>query len=94
MIKINIVSNNTSWFRYLKNPSDFIEKRNRKINKKFKKHKKNIIHCTLLLSGDKEIKELNKNLEKNKTTDVLSFPFYNYKDLKLRLKKEKRNLFG
>jgi len=95
MIKINIISNNTAWFRYLKNPFDFIKKRNRKINKKFKKHKKNIIHCTLLLSGDKEIKELNKKFrKKNKTTDVLSFPFYNYEDLKLRLKKEKEIYLG
>ena len=34
-----------------------------------------------------KLKNLIKNLEKNKTTDILSFPFHNKKELKKKLKK-------
>ena len=40
-----------------------------------------------MLSGESEIRKLNKKFrKKNKSTDVLSFPFYNKKDLKKNLK--------
>ena len=56
--------------------------------------KKNIFF-TLLLSGNNEIKKLNKRFRrKNKTTDVLSFPFYNKNDLKEKLKNEKEIYIG
>ena len=49
----------------------------------------------LLLSNNKEIKNLNKKFrKKNKTTDVLSFPFHNEKNLKENLKKEKEIYVG
>ena len=45
--------------------------------------------CTLLLSDSKEIKLLNKKFrKKNKTTDVLSFPYQTKYKLKKKLKKE------
>ena len=76
MIKINTISNNETWKRYLKNPNSFIQNKINKLNKKFKKYKKNIIFCTLVLTGSNEIRKLNKKFrKKNKTTDVLSFPF-------------------
>ena len=62
MIKINIILNNRAWYNYIKNPSKLIEKQNNLLNKKFKKYKKNIFFCSLLLSGDAEIKRLNKNI--------------------------------
>ena len=78
MIRINTISNNKAWHRYIKNPSDYIENKVDKINCKLKKYKKKTIFCTLLLSGNNEIKRLNKKFRnKNNTTDVLSFPFYN-----------------
>ena len=50
---------------------------------------------TILLSGDKEIRELNKKFrKKNKTTDVLSFPFHKKKELKKKLLKEKEVYLG
>ena len=95
MIKINIILNNKTWKKYLKNPNIFIQDKIKKINKKFKKFNKNDIFCTLLLSGDKEIKKLNKRFRnKNKTTDILSFPFYNKKELKNKLKKDKEIYLG
>ena len=53
------------------------------------------LFCTLLLSGDGEIKNLNKKFrKKNKTTDVLSFPFQSKKELNKKLKKEKEVYLG
>ena len=95
MIKINVVTNNISWQRYIKNPNSFIEKKIKNLNKKKKDYKKKNIFCTLLLSGNNEIKKLNKKFrKKDKTTDVLSFPFYNKKELKDKLKKEKEIYLG
>ena len=95
MIKINTISNNKSWKRYLKNPNTFIQKKINKFNKKFKKYKKNILFCTLVLTGSKEIRKLNKNFrKKNKTTDVLSFPFYTKKEFKKKIKMNKEIYLG
>jgi|TARA_B110000211_G_scaffold210514_1_gene248637 probable rRNA maturation factor len=95
MIKINVVTNNISWQSYIKNPNSFIEKKIKNLNKKNKDYKKKNIFCTLLLSGNNEIKKLNKKFrKKDKTTDVLSFPFYNKKELKDKLKKEKEIYLG
>ena len=95
MIKINTILNNKEWYRYIKNPSIFVEKKIKKINKNFKKYKNNKIFCTLLLSGNNEIKKLNKKFrKKNKSTDVLSFPFYKKKQLEKKLKKDKEVYLG
>ena len=80
MIKINVIQKETSWKKYLKNPVNFIDKKIELINKKNKLYNKNILICSLLLSGTKDIKKLNKKFRNiNKSTDVLSFPFYDKK---------------
>ena len=95
MIKINIISNKKTWYRYLNNPSKFIQNKTNKLNKKIKIYKKKVIYCTLLLTGEKEIKKLNKKFrKKNKSTDVLSFPFYRKEELNKKLKKEKEIYLG
>ena len=95
MIKINIISNDKAWYRYLNNPSKFIQNKTNNLNKKIKIYKKKVIYCTLLLTGDKEIKKLNKKFrKKKKSTDVLSFPFYSKVELNKRLKKEKEIYLG
>ena len=95
MIKINIISNEKTWYRYLNNPSKFIQNKTNKLNKKIKIYKKKVIYCTLLLTGEKEIKKLNKKFrKKNKSTDVLSFPFYSKEELNKKLKKEKEIYLG
>ena len=49
----------------------------------------------MLLSGTKEIKTLNKKFrKKNRSTDVLSFPFYERKQLNNKIKKEKEIYLG
>ena len=91
MIKINVITNNIKWFHYIKNPNIYLDRKLKKLNFKNKDFKKNNIFCTLLLSNNKEIKLLNKKLrKKNKTTDVLSFPFQTKYELKKKLKKEEK----
>ena len=95
MIKIKVITKNVNWFRFIKTPSSYIDRKIQKLNTKNKNFKKNIIFCTLLLSNNKEIKYLNiKFRKKNKSTDVLSFPFYNKKILFKKLKKEKEVYLG
>ena len=95
MIKINVITNNVHWLRYIKNPNRYIDRKVNKLNLKNKNFKKNIFFCTLLLSDSKEIKKLNKKFrKKNKSTDVLSSPFYNKKTLKNKIKKEKEIYLG
>ena len=86
MIKFNVITKNNSWYKYIKNPNHYIDKKIKKLNLKNEILKKNNIYCTLLLSDDREIKILNKKFrKKNKSTDVLSFPFYSKKDLRKKL---------
>ena len=95
MIKINVITNNKKWFKFIKNPNNYIERKIKKINSKNKNYKKNIIFCTLLLSNNSEIRKLNKKFrKKDKSTDVLSFPFYNLNKLKRKLKNEKEIYLG
>ena len=95
MIKINVITNNINWLRYIKDPNNYLERKIKKINSKEKKFDKKSIFCTLLLSGNKEIKNLNKKFRnKNKSTDVLSFPFQTKRELNNKLKKEKEIYLG
>tara|TARA_B100001063_G_C16614996_1_gene477722 strand:- start:85 stop:546 length:462 start_codon:yes stop_codon:yes gene_type:complete len=95
MIKINVITNNVSWFRFFKNPNNYIDRKIKNLNLRNKNFKKNMIFLTLLLSGNKEIRQLNKKFrKKNKSTDVLSFPFNTKKNLKNKLKKEKEIYLG
>ena len=95
MIKINVVTNNSAWLSFIKYPINYIDRRINKINANDKTFSKKNIFCTLLLSGNKEIKDLNKKFrKKNKATDVLSFPFQTKKIFKNMLKKEKEIYLG
>ena len=95
MIKINVISNNSLWIKYLDNASNYIDKKVKKLNKKNKNHKKKKFYCTLLLSNSREIKKLNNKFrKKNKPTDILSFPFYTKNDLKKKLNKENEIYLG
>ena len=95
MIKINVITNNSNWLRYIKYPNNYLNRRIKKINFKEKELKKNKIYFSLLLSGDKEIKYLNKKFrKKNSTTYVLSFPFLTKKELKKKFRKKKEIYLG
>ncbi len=95
MIKINVITTDKRWFEYIKNPRNFLEKKINSLTKKLSKYKKKDIFFTLLLSGGEHIKKLNKKFrKKNKTTDILSFPFHNKKELQKKLKKDKEIYLG
>ena len=95
MIKINVISNNINWTKYLKDPNSFISKKVKLINNKNKLYEKNTLTCSLLLTETSEIKKLNKKFRnKNKSTDVLSFPFYKKDELKKKIRKEKEVYLG
>ena len=95
MIKANVITKKLSWYKYIKNPYSYIGRKINKINNKDNKLKKKIITFTLLLSGEREIKILNSKFrKKNKSTDVLSFPFYTKRELRKRLIYEKEIYLG
>ena len=95
MIKINVITKDKHWFNYISRPKYYLEKKIDILNSKEKKFKKNKISCTFLLSGNKEIKYLNKKFrKKNKTTDILSFPFQTKKELKKKLKERTKIYLG
>ena len=75
MININVFSEERAWSKKIKKKEQFFEKVCKSFPKKHKFHKQNVT-LSLLLSNNKKIKKLNKNFRnKNKSTDVLSFPF-------------------
>ena len=95
MIKINVITNNTNWLNYIKNPNDYLDRKVNRINIKSKLFVKKRLFCTLLLSGNNEIKSLNKKFRnKNKITDILSFPFQSKLELEKKLKKDNEIYLG
>jgi len=94
MIKAELVTTNKNWIKYIGIPNQYINKKLKKIEKKTNLFKKNNYCFTILLSGNNEVKKLNiKFRKKNKTTDVLSFPFYEKEFLRKLLKKKKAKIY-
>ncbi len=74
MININVFSEEKAWSKRIKNKDLFFQKICKAFPKKYKFLNKKV-SFTLLLSNNKNIKKLNKIFRnKNKSTDVLSFP--------------------
>ena len=95
MIKINVILNNINWKKYLKNPNTYIDKKISLINKKNLLYKKKTLICSLLLTNSTEIKKLNKKFrKKNKSTDVLSFPFHGKEELKNTINRNREIYLG
>ena len=84
MINADVVVENKLWNKKIKNPSNYIKKKIKKIFK-FNSLKKKRFSLTILLTDNSKMKYLNKKFRnKNKTTDVLSFPNLGIVDLKKR----------
>ena len=74
MISINVFSEERAWSKKLKNTEFFFKKICLAFPKKYKFLNKKV-SFSLLLSNNLNIKKLNKNFRnKNKATDILSFP--------------------
>ena len=83
MISIDVVSECNLWNKKIKKPHIFFSTLVKVFPKKYRFIKKKI-SLTILLSNNKNIKKLNKKFRnKNKSTDVLSFP----SETKLNIKK-------
>jgi len=75
MIKLSVFSEDKAWSKRLRNSENFFKKICNAFPKKYKFSNKKV-SLSLLLSNNKNIKRLNKNFRnKNKSTDILSFPF-------------------
>ena len=77
MTSADVVLDHYLWKKKIRNPETYIKKKLVKLNSLslFKKKSKN---HTIFLTNNKKMRELNKKFKnKNKTTDVLSFPFHN-----------------
>ena len=88
MINADVVVENKLWNKKINNPSNYIKK---KINKIFKFNSLKIKHfsLTILLTGNSKMRYLNKKFrDKNKTTDVLSFPNLSTTDFKKKINTE------
>ena len=76
MIKVNVLSEDKSWSKKIKNKNFFFNNLCKSFPKKFQFVNKKI-YFTLLLSNNKNIRKLNRKFRnKNKHTDILSFPFH------------------
>jgi len=83
MIKVNVEINSKSWHAKIKSPKKYFSKRLKKIYKNIKFLKGKNITFTILLTNSLNMKRLNKKFRnKNKPTDVLSFPFFSPNKLK------------
>jgi len=74
MINVDVLSEEKAWSTKLKKKQSFFDEVCKAFPKRYKFSKKKV-SFSLLLSNNKKIKKLNKNFRnKNKPTDILSFP--------------------
>ena len=84
MIKVNIEVNSKSWHKKIKNQKKYFSKKLKKISKIVKFFREKNVTFTILLTNSSKMKKLNKKFRnRNKPTDVLSFPSFTLKSLKL-----------
>ena len=82
MISIDVVSENILWRKKIKNTHFFFNSLAKVFPKKYRFIKKKV-SLTILLSDNKNIKKLNKKFRnKDKATDILSFPSEKKIDIK------------
>ena len=88
MIKINVEVNSKSWHKKIKNPKRYFLTKLKKISKNIKFFRGKNIIFTILLTTSLNMKRLNKKFRnRNKPTDVLSFPLFSFDSLKLMNRK-------
>ena len=93
MIKANVEINNKSWHKRINNPKKYFNQKLKKISKIIKFFGNRNITFTILLTNSLNMKKLNNKFRKlNQSTDVLSFPSFSPK--KLKLMKEKKIYIG
>tara|TARA_Y100000590_G_C15511792_1_gene935705 strand:+ start:27 stop:482 length:456 start_codon:yes stop_codon:yes gene_type:complete len=93
MIKVNVEVKNKSWHKKIKYPKTYFKIKLKRISRIIKFFKKKNITFTILLTNSSNMRKLNKKFRKlDKSTDILSFPSFSEK--KLKLIKEKKIYIG
>lgn len=94
-MRINVIVQDKAWKKYIKNPEAFLEKKTKLLINNYKPFYKSNLFSTLVLTNSKMIKDLNKKFrKKNKSTDIISFPFYKKSELRRLLKSNKKVYIG
>ena len=94
-MRINVIVQDKSWKKYIKNPEAFLEKKTKVLSNNYKPFYKSNLFSTLVLTNSKMIKDLNKKFrKKNRSTDIISFPFYRKSELRRLLKSNKKVYIG
>ena len=89
MIKVNVEVSSKSWHKKIKNPKKYFDKKLKKISKNIRFFKGKNMIFTILLTNSINMKKLNKKFRNhNKSTDVLSFPFFSSNNLKFTKQKK------
>ncbi len=84
MIKVNVKIGSKLWSKKIKNLKSYFSLKLKKISQKVSYLNKKNITFTIFLTNSLIMKKLNKKFRnKNKSTDVLSFPNFTIKNLKL-----------
>ena len=93
MIKVNVEVDCKPWLKKIKNPKKYFNKKLKKISKIVPFFKEKNAIFTILLTNSLNMRKLNKKFRnQNKSTDVLSFPYFSSNNLKLM--KEKNIYIG
>ena len=89
MIKVDVFIKNKNWKKKISNPQKYLNSRVKYLRNSISFLKNKKINFSIQLAGNKEIKLLNKKFrKKNKSTDVLSFPYNNLYTLRKLKKKD------
>ena len=88
MINVEVLVDSNNWKKIISNPKKLIIDSIKKFPKKYIFNDKKV-YISLLLTNNKKIKLLNQKFRnKNKPTDIISFPFFDKKNLKINSKKK------
>ena len=88
MINAEVLVDTQKWKKIIKNPNVLISNTLKKFPKTFRFDNQKV-YISILLTTNKKIKLLNKKFrKKNKATDILSFPFFDKKNMKKSLRKK------
>ena len=88
MIKVNVEVDYKPWIKKIKSPKKYFNQKLKKISKTVPFFKGKNTFFTILLTNSLNMKKLNKKFRnRNKATDVLSFPSFSSNNLKLLKKK-------
>ena len=84
MIRINVKVESNPWHKKIRSPKKYFKNKLKKISRIVPFFKGKNITFTILLTNSLNMKKLNKKFRKcNKSTDVLSFPSFSLRNLKL-----------